>query len=199
MQELYEAYISCPWAWAPVQSIARTITAGGLVTEWAADDGEGDQDIPDKPDSVLALEAMLEFVNPQQNVRQLVRNFIADLLVFGDAHIEVVWVGSRPVAVYNQDSPTTTRSRTSTGVITGYVRVTDYGDRVEFKPAEIIHVTLDAARPGVTGLSPMRAAVGPVTTWLTFLLRQTKTTRRVVCLGRTGEGSNGAGCSAAES
>jgi len=54
MQELYEAYISCPWAWASVQSIARTSTAGGLVTEWDADDGEGDQDIPDKPDSVLA-------------------------------------------------------------------------------------------------------------------------------------------------
>jgi hypothetical protein len=57
MQELYEAYISCPWA--SVQSIAGTITAGGIVTEWAADDGEGDQDVPDKPEAVLALEALL--------------------------------------------------------------------------------------------------------------------------------------------
>ena len=166
LQELYEAYISCPWAWASVQSIARTITAGGIVAEWAADDGEGDQDIPDKPEAVLALEALLEFVNPQQNIRQLVRNFIADLLVFGDAYIEVVWIGSRPVALYNQDSPTTTPIADEHGVISGYVQVTDYGDRVEFKPHEIIHVTLDAARPGVTGLSPMQAALGPVTTWL---------------------------------
>lgn len=89
LQELYEAYISCPGAWASVQLIARTITAGRLVTDWTGDTGEG-QGAPDKPPAVLALEALLTFVNPTQNIRQLVRNFIADLLVFGDAYIEVV-------------------------------------------------------------------------------------------------------------
>ena len=166
MQELYEAYITCPWAWASVQAVARTITAGGLVTDWTGDDGDGDDDIPDKPDNVLALEALLAFVNPQQNIRQLVRNFIADLLVFADAYIEVVWVGNRPVALYNQDSPTTTPIADEHGNITGYVQVTDFGRRVEFDPREIIHVSLDSARPGVLGVSPMQAALGPVTGWL---------------------------------
>lgn len=50
--------------------------------------------------------------------------------------------------------------------ISGYVQVTEYGDRASFEPREIIHVSLDAARPGVTGLSPMQAALGPVTAWL---------------------------------
>lgn len=50
--------------------------------------------------------------------------------------------------------------------MSGYVQVTDYGDRVKFKPHEIIHITLDAARPGLTGLSPMQAALDPVTAWL---------------------------------
>lgn len=166
LQELYEAYLSCPWAWAAVQSIARTITAGGIVTDWTGDDQEGDQEVPDKPDNVLALEALLAFCNPQQNIRQLLRNFIADLLVFGDAYIEVVWVGTAPVALYNQDSPTTTPVADVHGNISRYVQVTDYGQRAVFEPREIIHVTLDAARPGVTGISPMQAALGPVTAWL---------------------------------
>ena len=73
---------------------------------------------------------------------------------------------SRPVALYNQDSPTTTPIADEHGVISGYVQVTGYGDRVEFKPHDMIHVTLDAARPGATGQSPMQATLGPVTTWL---------------------------------
>jgi HK97 family phage portal protein len=166
MVELYEAYISCPWAWSSVQAIARTITAGGLVTEWQSDDGEGDQQVPDKPDNVLALEALLAFCNPQQNIRQLCRNFIADLLVFADAYIEVVWVGNRPVALYNQDSPTTTPVADEHGNITKYVQVTDYGKKVEFEPREIIHVSLDSARPGIVAVSPMQAALGPITAWL---------------------------------
>jgi hypothetical protein len=47
--------------------------------------------------------------------------------VFGDAYIEVVWAGSRPVAMFNQDSPTTTPIADVHGAITGYVQVTDYG------------------------------------------------------------------------
>jgi HK97 family phage portal protein len=166
MEELYEGYLSCPWAWASVQAIARTITAGGLETEWIGDDGEGDQDVPDKPPAVLALEALLAFVNPQSNIRQLLRNFIADLEVFGDAYIEVVWAGNRPVALYNQDSPTTTPLADVHGNVSGYVQVTDFGQKAEFKPREMIHVALDAARPGVLGVSPMQAAMGSVTAWL---------------------------------
>src|SRR6202453_3576679 len=52
LQELYEAYLACPWAWASVNAISRTITAGGLVMDWDRDDGEGDQEQPDKPPEV---------------------------------------------------------------------------------------------------------------------------------------------------
>jgi hypothetical protein len=41
LDQLYQAYMACPWAWASVNAIARTITAGGLVTDWDNDDGEG--------------------------------------------------------------------------------------------------------------------------------------------------------------
>nr|MDA8322215.1 hypothetical protein [Actinomycetota bacterium] len=83
LQELYDAYIACPWAWACVQAIARTITAGGLVTEWDPDSTEHDPKAPPKPPAVQALERLIAFTNPQQDIRQLLRNVVAALLMFG--------------------------------------------------------------------------------------------------------------------
>ena len=166
MQQLYEGYLACPWAWACVQAIGRTITGGGLVTDWNSDAGEGDQKVPDKPANVLALERLIAFCNPNQDIRQLLRNVIADLLVFADSYIEVVWWGDLPVALYNLDSPTTTPVSDEHGNITKYVQVTDYGQRAEFEPRQIIHIQLDSARPGVFAVSPMQAALLPVTAWL---------------------------------
>lgn len=166
MQELYESYLACPWAWACVNAIARTVTAGGLVTDWDSDDGEGDQAQPDKPPDVLALERLLGFVNSREDIRQLLRSTISDLLVFGDAFIEVVWVGSVPVALYTLDSPSTTPIADEHGTITGYVQTTDQGQRAEFEPREVIHLSLDAPRSGVLGVSPTQAALLPITTWL---------------------------------
>ena len=166
MRELYDAYLSCPWAWACVTAISRTVTAGGLVVDWDGDDGEGDKEAPDKPPNVLALENLIKFCNPVSDIRQLLRNVIADLEVFGDALLEVTWWGKIPVALYNLDCPTTTPEADEHGVITGYVQVTDSGKRAEFKPHEVIHISLDAARPGVFGVSPTQAAMLPITAWL---------------------------------
>jgi HK97 family phage portal protein len=166
MQQLYEAYLACPWSWASVNAIARTITAGGLVTDWDADDGEGDQETPQKPPEVLALERLFAYCNPSEDIRQLMRAAITDLLVFGDAFIEVVWVGSQPVALYNLDSPTTTPLADEHGQITGYVQITEFGQRAEFEPRDVIHIALDSPRSGVFGVSPTQAALLPITAWL---------------------------------
>jgi len=165
LTELYEAYIACPWAWACVNAIARTITAGGLVMDWDTDNGEG-QEQPEKPPEVLALERLIAYTNPRQNIRQLLRAFIVDLLVFGDAFLEVVWWGSQPVAIYNLDSATTTPVADEHGDVTSYVQVTDYGQRATFEPREVIHVSLDAPRSSVFGIPPMQAALLPITAWL---------------------------------
>lgn len=166
LTELFEAYVACPWAWSCVQAIARTITAGGLVMDWVTDTGEGDQEQPEKSPQVLALERLIEYVNPRQDIRQLLRSFIVDLLVFGDAFIEVVWWGSTPVALYNLDSATTTPVADEHGKVSGYVQVTDYGQTARFEERDVIHVSLDAPRSGIFGLPPMQAALLPVTTWL---------------------------------
>lgn len=166
MVELWQAYLGCPWAWACVNAVARTITAGGLVTDWDADAGDGDQDEPEKPPGVLALERLIAFCNPSQDIRQLMRNAIADLEVFGDAYLEITWWGNLPVAIYNLDSPTTTPVADVHGAVTGYTQVTDFGQKATFEPREVIHISLDSARPGVLGVSPTQAALLPITGWL---------------------------------
>lgn len=166
LRELWEAYLSCPWAWACVTAVSRTITAGGLVMDWDNDEGEGDQETPDKPAEVVAFENLIDFCNPRNDIRQLLRNVVADLEVFGDAFIEVVWWGSTPVALYNLDAPTTTPIADAHGTVSAYVQVTDSGQTAKFKPQEVIHISLDSARPGVFGVSPTQAALLPITAWL---------------------------------
>jgi len=166
LTELYDSYISCPWAFSGVNAVARTITAGGLVTDWNGDTGEGDQEIPDKPAQVLALERLLAFTNEREDIRQLMRGVITDLMVFGDAYIEVVWVGNLPVSLYSLDAPTMYPKADEHGTITGYVQITDFGQRATFKPREVIHISMDAPRSGVFGVSPLLAAQVPITAWL---------------------------------
>lgn len=166
MAELYEAYLACPWSWASVNAVARTITAGGLMTDWDQDDGEGDRETPDKPPEVLALERLLAYCNPEDDIRKLTRNIVVDLLVFGDAFIEVSWVANVPVALYNLDCPTMYPIVDEHGTVTSYVQVTEFGQRATFEPREVIHIALDAPRSGVFGVAPTQAALLPITSWL---------------------------------
>ena len=166
MQQLFEAYVACPWSWACVNVIARTITAGGLVMDWDSDTGEGDQEEPEKPPEVVALEQLIAYCNPQEDIRQLMRNVIVDLLVFGDSFIEVVWWGSQPVALYSLDSASMMPLADKHGTVTGYVQLTDFGQRAEFEPRDVIHISMDAPRGGVFGISPTQAALLPITAWL---------------------------------
>lgn len=165
LTQLYESYLACPWSNASVNAVARTVTAGGLVTDWDTDTGEG-QDSPGKPGNVLALERLLGFCNPRQDIRQLMRNVITDLLVFGDAFLEVTWVGNIPVALYNLDAPTMFPVTDDHGTVTKFVQVTDFSQRAEFDPRDVIHISLDAPRSGVFGVSPTQMAMLPVTAWL---------------------------------
>jgi phage portal protein BeeE len=165
-EQLYDAYLTCPWAWACVQAVARTITAGGLVMDWDTDTGEGSEEAPEKTESVLAVERLFAFTNDRQNIRQLLRNVVVDLLVFGDAYVETSWWGNTPVALYNLDNPTTTPLADEHGKITGYRQVMDYGAVADFDPRDVLHISLDAPRSGIFGVSPTQAAMLPITAWL---------------------------------
>ncbi|MFE9844682.1 phage portal protein [Streptomyces goshikiensis] len=166
LTQLYDAYMACPWAWASVNAIARTVTAGGLVMDWDPGDGSGGEEQPDKPAEVLLLERMIAYCNPRENIRQILRGIITDLLVFGDAFVEVVWLANQPVALYSLDCPSMLPIADEHGTVTGYAQVTELGQRATFEPREVIHISLDAPRSGLFGVSPTQAAMLPITSWL---------------------------------
>lgn len=166
LTQLYDSYLACPWSWAAVNAIARTITAGGLVTDWDGNDGEGDQEPPEKPANVLALERLFKYTNPREDIRQLMRSVIADLLVFGDAFIEVVWLANVPVALFSLDCPSMNIIADAHGDITGFVQLTEFNQRAEFETRDVIHISLDSPRSGLFGVSPTQAALLPITAWL---------------------------------
>ena len=165
LEELFDCYLAVPAAWVAVQVIARTITAGGLYTDWDADTGEGDE-APDKPPEVIALERFWAFCNPDQDARQILRNAIAQMIVFGDFLLEIVWDGPTPVAIFNLDVPTTYPRADEHGQVTGWVQLTDLGQTAEFEPREVIHGSLDSARPGVNGVGPIQAMLNEMAAWL---------------------------------
>ena len=166
LQQLYQAYATCTWSSASVDAISRTVTAGGLYLDWATDDAEGDQHEPARPPQVQRLQQLLNYCNPSEDIKQLMRGLVTDLEVAGDGYLEVVWFLAEPIALYSLDAASMRVISDPHGVVTKYVQITEDGLRVEFEPHEIIHVTNDTPRSGLHGMSPTEKALLPITTWL---------------------------------
>lgn len=166
LQQLHQSYLTCPWVAAPIDLIARTVTAGGLqVVPNAATDGEVPPDSP----AVSRLKRLIRWTNPREDMVQLLRSAVIDLNLFGDAYIEVVTLLGEPVALYSLDATTMTVVADAHGEVTGYIQQVDGvgGSRsAEFDVDQVIHISLDAPRGGVYGVGPAQKALLPVTAWL---------------------------------
>lgn len=176
MDDLYGAYTGCAPASAGVDVIARTVTAGGLEVVPDSDNDEKLTSIPSTlPAGVQGVQDLLDWVNPYEDIRQLARNVIVDLLVTGDAFIEVTWAMGVPYALWHLDSATMIPIADPHGTVTKYVQDVGYGQRAEFKPEEVIHIRFDAPRGGVYGLSPIRKLQPVIVAymWTTALLKAT--------------------------
>lgn len=166
LNQLHQAYLTCPWVAAPIDLIARTVTAGGLeVVADTTDEGE----VPPDSAEVTRLKRLLRYTNPREDMVQLLRSAVIDLNLFGDAYIEVVTLLGEPVALYTLDATTMSVVADDHGEVTGYVQQVDGGGgtrTAEFTPDQVIHISLDAPRGGVYGISPAQKALLPVTAWL---------------------------------
>ncbi len=164
LTQLHQAYLTCPWVSAPIDLIARTITAGGLQV--VTDDEVPDGAQPFEPPEMARLRRLLRFTNPHEDLVQLLRNICTDLLLFGDAFIEVVYLLGEPVALYMLDATTMTVICDVHGEVTGYQQNTDTGKQATFELDDVIHISLDAPRGGIYGVGPAQKAMLPVTAWL---------------------------------
>lgn len=167
LNQLHQAYLTCPWVSAPIDLVARTVTAGGLQVVWQpADKRKLSQKVPADPPEVQRLKRLIRFVNPREDMVQLLRQSVIDLKLFGDCYLEVVTLASEPVALYTLDATTMTVLTDPHGEVLGYKQQTDAGLLADFAPDEVIHISLDAPRGGVYGVSPAQKALLPITAWL---------------------------------
>ncbi|NUR65791.1 MAG: phage portal protein [Streptomyces sp.] len=164
LSQLHQAYMSCNWVSACVDLIARTVTAGGL--QIVADTVDADGDVPPEPDPVTRIRRLVRFVNPREDMVQLLRCVATDLMLFGDAYIEVVELLGEPVALYTLDATTMTVISDQHGEVSGYVQDVDGVRTARFDPDQVIHISLDAPRGGLYGVSPAQKVLLPVTAWL---------------------------------
>lgn len=166
LHQLYQAYVTCPWVSSPVDLIARTATAGGLDVVVNDVGSQADGKIPPDPPEVQRLRRLIQFTNPREDMIQLLRSCVIDLLLFGDSFIEIVTLLGEPVALYTLDATTMTVQCDEHGEVSGYHQDVDGIRTTDFKPNQVIHISLDAPRGGVYGVSPAQKALLPVTAWL---------------------------------
>lgn len=164
LTQLHQAYLTCPWVSSPIDLVARSVTAGGLQLEYQTE--ENGAKIPPDPPEVTRLRRLMRFVNPREDMVQLLRQTVIDLELFGDCFLEVVRIAGEPVAIYTLDATTMTVVTDPHGEVTGYVQVMDGIRKVEFDPDEVIHISMDAPRGGMYGVSWVQKALLPVTAWL---------------------------------
>lgn len=165
MRQLLQAYLACPWASTSVDAISRTSTAGGCMVV-PTKTVMSQHQAPEAPDEVKKIQHLLDFINPQQDVRQLMRSVFTDLLVFGDSFTEIVWEAGQPVALYPLDPITITIEADEHGTVTKYKQTSETNRHASFDPHEIIHVKFDTPGDSMYGVSPTQKTILSITTWL---------------------------------
>lgn len=157
LDELFQAYMSCPPLATAVDAIARTVTGGGVEVVPDVDESEALHATPkDVPPQVQGLKDLIGFVNPYDDIRQLSRNIVIDLMVAGDSFIEVTWKMGVPYALWHLDAATMIPLADEHGIIAGYKQIVGPNRYVVFEPHEIIHIKLDSPRGGLFGTSPTK-------------------------------------------
>lgn len=166
LSQLHQLYLTCDWVSSCVDVIARTVTAGGLQVVAETDEAEDAADRPEDPPEVQRLKRLMRFVNPREDMIQLLRNVVTDLELFGDAYLEIVTLLGEPIALYTLDATTMTVLSDEHGEVTGYHQDIDGVRTADFDPTQVIHFSLDAPRGGLYGIGPAQKVLLPATTWL---------------------------------
>jgi hypothetical protein len=165
MTQLFQSYLACTYVSDCIDVIARTITAGGVQVVPNNMSLEGDT-IPTPPPAVQAVQQLLEYINDEEDTRQLMRGVVTDLLVFGDSFTEIVYLNKKPIALYPLDPSTMDVLADEHGTVLGYHQTMGTGREQDFLPHQVIHVKMDAPGSGLYGVSPIQKNYVPITNYL---------------------------------
>lgn len=168
----YKAFLSNCWISGCVEAISKRITSGGW-TVVEVEQGKGNEANRDE------LMQFLRFEGQEFDFVQFLRSVAVDILIYGEAYVEIVWAGGKPVELHKIDCCTMTCHFDKHGCITGYTQELDRSvETVEFTPDQIIRWWLPDPRAGQRPLSPLEKLKDPVylaqamTTWAEKFFKQ---------------------------
>ena len=165
LEQLQQLYVNCGPANSSIDVVTRFCTAGAMTIDPDDESPERKEDFVLTPQAQKAQD-LFDFVNPEQNFRQLMRMVFTDLQVYGDAYVEVVWALGEPIALYHLPCPDMLIDYDEHGVVNFYIQKTDTDRRAKFKPNQIIHIKMESPRGGIYGMGAMEKCVHSVVTWI---------------------------------
>lgn len=155
-QTLYDAYLNSVWISACVDVIAKRITSGGMVIE-LTEHGKENQAEYDE------LHTFLHYINEDEDFLQLIRSIVTDLLIYGEAYMEIVRKNGKPFSLHKIDCITMNYVLDKHGQVVKYVQnMTHSTETIEFQPDEVIRWWMPDPKASKKALSPIERILGSV-------------------------------------
>lgn len=153
---LYKAYVNNVWISSCVDVIAKRITSGGFVIE-EKEQGKGIEA------NRTLLQQLLGFVNEDDEFLELVQAIITDMLIYGEAYMEIVYKAGKPFSLHKIDCITMNYKLDQHGHVIQYIQnMTHSTDTITFQPEEVIRWWLPDPHAHQKALSPIERILGPV-------------------------------------
>ncbi len=154
-ETLYQSYLNNVWISACVDVIAKRITSGGFIIE-EVEQGKGSDD------NRTTIDAFLHYINDDEDFLQLIRSIATDLLIYGEAYMEVISKAFKPYSLVKVDCQTMNYTLDQHGNVLKYTQnMTHSTDTVEFQPDEIVRWWLPDSKAAKKALSPIERILGP--------------------------------------
>lgn len=153
---LYQAYLNSVWISACVDVIAKRITSGGMVIELTEKGTENQTEYD-------ALHEFLHYINEDEDFLQLIRSIATDILIYGEAYMEIVRKGGKPYSLHKIDCSTMNYKLDKHGNVIQYIQNMSHStETVTFEPDEVIRWWLPDPKANKKALSPIERILGSV-------------------------------------
>lgn len=144
-----EVYRINPWVSACCDAIAKRITSGGFSIEPVEQDKAN-------PEHAQQLRDFCLRINDNWDFLQLLRSIILDLLIFGEAYVEIVRKNGLPYQLHKIDCITMSYTLDRHGNITGYQQTLLHANEtILLPPDDIIRWWLPHPKANMIALSPI--------------------------------------------
>lgn len=145
LSTLYDAYKACPWISAPIDTIAKRITSGGIEFEPTHKGAD--------PANLARLQNLFLYCNLYEDIVEITQLAIIATLIFGAGQWEVGWAAGIPISLFYADPVTIQPVTDEFGNVTGYAQRLGGGKKIDLGADQIVRFALRGPR-GET-LSPI--------------------------------------------